>query len=101
MYAPTHGTTRSGSEQAAQPHVSHLVAKWAQGRRRITPWAYPYLRALGALRLTLGILLAVAAGLVMSRGYGTYAAILLAGAALHLAIGSLDTAGARAAHPRT
>jgi hypothetical protein len=78
-----------------------LVSMWAQGRRRITPWAYPHLRALGAVRLAVGAFLVVVAALLVSRGYIGWAAIPLAGAALNLAIGGLDTMAAHPASPRS
>jgi hypothetical protein len=101
MYATTDSTTRSGSDQAPLPHASSLATRWARGRRRITPWAYPYLRALGAVRLTVGTFLVVLAAILIAHGYSPYAVLVLVGAALNLALGSLDTAAARTVHPRT
>ncbi|HEY2508484.1 MAG TPA: hypothetical protein VGI58_18350 [Streptosporangiaceae bacterium] len=84
-------------EQVADPArrpASNLVSTWAQGRRRITPWAYPHLRGLGALRLAIGAFLVVVGALLLSHGYSVWAAIPLVGAALHFSIGGLDmTAG--------
>jgi len=80
---------------------SNLVAAWARGRRRNTPWAYPRLRALGAMRLTIAVFLTVVGAVLLSQGHDGWAAIPFAGAALHFAIGSLDTAAARYPVPRS
>jgi hypothetical protein len=56
MHAPTDNTTTSRSEQAVdptRPTAGHLVGIWARGRRRITPWAYPRLRALAVMRFAM------------------------------------------------
>jgi hypothetical protein len=82
------------------PHGSNLVSRWARGRRQVTPWAYPHLRALGVLRLALGAFLLVVSAVLLSRGDGGWAAIPLAGAVLHFAIGGLDTTVAHSAHVR-
>jgi len=94
MYALKDSTT-------AHRPASKLVASWARGRRQITPWAYPRLRALGAIRLAVGIFLTVLGALMVSDGHDGLAAIPFAGAALLLAIGALDTAAARYASPRS
>jgi hypothetical protein len=86
---------------AAHPPASNLVAAWARGRRQVTPWAYPRLRALGAIRLAVGIFLTVLGALLISHGHDGWAAVPFAGAALNLAIGSLDTTAARYAAPRS
>jgi hypothetical protein len=103
MYATQNNTKIPGPEQSAdatQPAARGLVAAWARGRSRITPWAYPYLRALGVLRLTVGLFVTVVGVVLISRGHDGLAAIPLAGAVLLFAIGSLDTAAARYAHRR-
>jgi hypothetical protein len=94
MYALKDKTT-------ARPPASNLVTIWAQGRRRITPSAYPRLRALGVIRLAVGIFLVGLGAVLISLGHAGWAAIPLAGAVLNLAIGSLDTTAARYAHPRS
>lgn len=101
MYATKNKTTIPAPEQsagAAQPVASGLVAAWTRGRKQITPWAYPYLRALGPLRLTIGLFVTAVGALLISHGHDGLAVIPLAGAALLFAIGSLDTAAARYAH---
>jgi hypothetical protein len=79
------------------PPVSTLVSRWAFGRSRITPWAYPRLRALAAVRLTVGTFLVILGAVMLSNGLGWVAAIPLAGAALNLSIACLDSAAARSA----
>jgi hypothetical protein len=83
------------------PPASKLVATWARGRRQITPWAYPRLRALGALRLAIGIFLIGVGALLAAHGHAGWATVPFAGAALHLAIGGLDTTAARSVHSRS
>jgi hypothetical protein len=83
-----------------QPSASNLTIMWARGRRQITPWAYPHLRALAAIRFVVGIFLAGIGGLMLARGYG-WAALPLAGAALHFAIAYRDITAARSAPVRT
>jgi hypothetical protein len=86
------------SEQAFDPtHLSrtNVVSAWARGRRKVTPWAYPRLRALAAVRFIVGIFLAIIGGLALSRGYPGPAALALAGAALHFGIAYLDISAAR------
>jgi len=103
MQALTDNTTGWTGDQVAGPTrrpAGNLVSSWARGRRRITPWAYPYLRALGATRLAIGIFLAGVGALLLSHGHDGWAAIPFAGAALHFSIGYLDTAAARTAPPR-
>jgi hypothetical protein len=79
------------------PPVGTLVSRWARGRSRITPWAYPRLRALAAVRLTVGAFLTILGAVMLSKGLGWVAAIPLAGAALNLSIAYLDSAAARSA----
>jgi hypothetical protein len=101
MCAALNKTTIPGPERSAdatQPVASGLVAAWTRGRKQITPWAYPYLRALGPLRLTVGLFVTVVGALLISHGHDGLAVVPLAGAALLFAIGSLDTAAARYAH---
>jgi hypothetical protein len=103
MQALTDNTTgRTGDQVAGPAHrpAGNLVSSWARGRRRITPWAYPYLRALGVTRLAVGVFLAGVGALLLSHGHDGWAAIPFAGAALLFLIGSLDTAAARTAPPR-
>jgi hypothetical protein len=103
MQVLTDNTTLRASDQVAgQTHrpASNLVRSWARGRSRITPWAYPYLRALGVTRLAIGVFLTVLGALVLVHGDDVWAAIPLAGAALHFSIGGLDLTAARTALPR-
>jgi len=85
----------------AHPPASNLATAWARGRRQHTPWAYPHLRALGALRLTIGLFLAGVGAVLIAHGHDGWAAVPFAGAALHFAIGSLDMTAACSAAPRT
>jgi hypothetical protein len=105
MHAPTDNTTASRSEQAADPtHLpaSNLVGIWARGRRRFTPWAYPRLRALAAVRFIVGLYLTGLGALMLSHGYHGWVAIVpLAGAALVFSIAYLDFTVARSAPHRT
>jgi hypothetical protein len=94
MYALKDNTT-------AHRPASNLVAAWARGRRQITPWAYPRLRALGAIRLAVGIFLTVLGAVLVSHGHDGWAAVPFAAAPLLFAIGALDTAAARYAPPRS
>jgi hypothetical protein len=94
MYALKDNTT-------AHPPASNLIAIWARGRRKNTPWAYPHLRALGALRLAIGIFLTGVGAVLLSQGHDAWAAVPFAGAALHFLIGSLDTTAARYAPHRS
>jgi hypothetical protein len=95
-------TTVSQAEWAdpTQPAASNRTIMWARGRRQITPWAYPHLRALAAIRFVIGIFLVGMGGLMLSRGYG-WAALPLAGAALHFAIAYRDITAARSVAVRT
>ena len=95
-------TSRQYEQMAGQKdsHASSLVSSWARGRRRITPWAYPRLRALGVTRLAIGVFLVVLSAVLISRGHDDWVAIPLACAVLHFAIGGLDMAAAQSAHPR-
>jgi hypothetical protein len=85
----------------AHPPASNLATAWARGRRQNTPWAYPHLRALGALRLTIGLFLTGVGAVLIAHGHDGWAAIPFAGAALHFAIGGLDTTAAGLVPPRT
>ena len=103
MQALTDNTTPRPREQVAGPThrpASNLASSWARGRRRITPWAYPHLRALGATRLAIGIFLTVLGALLIAHGHAGWAAIPLAGAALHFSIGGLDMSAAGTASAR-
>ncbi len=100
MYATADNTTTSQTQQPTNPTDSpagKLVRTWAQGRRRFTPVAYPRLRALAVTRLAVGIFLVGLGAVLISHGDEGWAAIPLAGAALNLAIGSLDMGAARLA----
>jgi hypothetical protein len=77
------------------PPVSTLVSSWARGRSRITPWAYPRLRVLATVRLTVGTFLVILGAVMLSGGLGGWAALPLTGAALNLSIAYLDSAAAR------
>ena len=79
----------------------HLVSIWAQGRRRITPWAYPHLRALAAVRLAVGIFLVGLGTVMISHAHDGWAAVQLACAVLLLAIAYLDFAVTRSASWRS
>jgi hypothetical protein len=68
-------------------------------RHRIWPWASRYIRALAAVQLGFGVVLAGLGALVLSQGYSGWAALLLVVAALRLWIGYLDITVARSAHP--
>jgi len=104
MHALNDNTTASRSEQVADSAhrpASNLARIWARGRRQITPWAYPRLRALAAVRFTVGIFLVGLGALMLSHGYHGWAVIPLAGAALNLSIAYLDITVARSASLRT
>jgi hypothetical protein len=104
MYALEDNTTPRQCEQLAGPKyqpAGSLVSIWAQRRRRMTPWAYPRMRALGIMRLSIGAFLVVVGALLLASGHSGWAAIPLAGAALHFSIGGLDTAAANSAAPRS
>jgi hypothetical protein len=102
MFALKDNTTPSRPEQVADPvhPARNLASAWAQGRRRITPWAYPYLGALAAVRITVGLFLVGLGATFLSHSHGVDAAIVLVGAALTLSIGLLDGNAARSAPPR-
>ncbi|HTA10874.1 MAG TPA: hypothetical protein VK836_20295 [Streptosporangiaceae bacterium] len=104
MHAPTDNITAPRSEQAADPScppASNLVRTWARGRRRFTPWAYPRLRALAAVRFAVGLFLVGLGSLMLSYGYhGWVAAVPLTGAALVFSIAYLDFTVARSASHR-
>jgi len=87
-------------DNTSLPPVSTLVSSWARGRNRITPWAYPRLRALAAVRFTVGTFLVILGAVMLSGGLGGWAALPLAGAALNLSIAYLDSAAARSAAHR-
>jgi hypothetical protein len=98
MYAATDNTTPIGTEHAVDPThrpAGKLVGGWARGRRRITPWAYPRLRALAIMRFAIGLFLLCPGALLLSHGDYAWAAVPLAGALLHFTIASLDTAVVR------
>ena len=100
MYAPNDNTAPARSEQAADPTLPparNLVAIWARGRREITPWAYPRLRALAAVRFTVSTFLVGLAALLLIHGHDGLAAIPLAGAVLNFSIAYLDITAARPA----
>jgi hypothetical protein len=82
------------------PPISTLVSRWVRARSRITPWAYPRLRALAAVRLAVGTFLVILGAVMLANGLGGLAAIPLAGAALNLSIAYLDNAAARSAAHR-
>jgi hypothetical protein len=104
MHAPNDKTTLSRSEQVADPTyppASNLASIWARGRRQITPWAYPRLRALAAVRFTVSIFLVSLGAVMLFRGHHGWAAVPLAGAALNFSIAYLDITVARSASLRT
>lgn len=99
MYAPTDNTSPQRFEQAADPAyppASNLIGKWAQVRRQMTPWAYLHLRGLAVMRAAIGIFLVGVGAMLLSLGYW-FAAIPLAGAALHFSLASLDFGVVRSA----
>jgi hypothetical protein len=99
MLAPNDSTTEQMAD-LAHP-ANKLVSIWARGRRQMTPWAYPRLRALAAVRFTVGIFLTGLGALTLSLGHAGYAAIQLGGAVLLFSIASLDYSAARSTAPRT
>lgn len=104
MHTPHDATTLPGSGQPAGPaHLPprSLVNIWARGRRQITPWAYPHLRSLAAVRFAIGIFLAGLGAVMFAYGYHAWAALPLAGAVLHFSIAYLDITVARSASVRT
>ena len=104
MHALNDNATPSRSEQVADPThppASNLVSIWARGRRQITPWAYPRLRALAAVRFAVGIFLTGLGALMLFHGYYGWAALLLAGAGLNFSIACLDITVVRSAPLRT
>jgi hypothetical protein len=104
MRAPYDTTTPSRSEQVAdptRPPARNVASIWARGRRQITPWAYPRLRALAAVRFAVGIFLVGLSALMLSRGNSGWVALPLAGAALNLSIAYLDITVARSVPLRT
>jgi hypothetical protein len=103
MHALKDNTTPTRPERVADsthPAAGNLASIWAEGRRRITPWAYQYLPALAAVRLAVGLFLVGLGALFLSHGHDGYAAIVLVGAALNLTIGYLDGIAARSVRPR-
>jgi hypothetical protein len=101
MYATTHKPAPSEQPtDMTQRPTSKLVSAWAQGRRNYTPWAYPRLRALAAVRFTVGVFVVGVGAVLMSRGYDALAAVPLAGAVVLFTIASLDLSAARSAAPR-
>ncbi len=104
MHAPVDNTTPSRSEQVVDPThppASNLASIWARGRRQITPWAYPHLRALAAVRFTTSIFLTGLGTLMLFHGYYGWATLPLAGAALNSSIAYLDITVVRSAPHRT
>jgi hypothetical protein len=103
MHALKDNISPEQCEQVAGPTrrpARNLVSIWARGRRQITPWAYPHLRALAATRLAVGAFLVVLGALLLSHGHSGWAVIPLAGAALNLSIGGLDMTVVLSAPPR-
>jgi hypothetical protein len=103
MHALIDNATSSRSEHVADPThrpASGLVSSWERGRRQITPWAYPRLRALAAVRFAVGVFLVGLSAVLIAHGHAGWAVVPLAGAALNISIASLDTAAARIASPR-
>lgn len=96
MYA-THDTITPSRPEPERAPASTLVSKWAQGRRRLTPWAYPRLRALAALRFAIGIFLVGVSVLVIADGHSGWAVVPLLGAALHFSVAYLDSSVVRSA----
>lgn len=96
MYV-THDTITPARPDQQSPSASGLAGKWAQGRRRMTPWAYPRLRALAALRFAIGIFLTGLGVALIASGHPGWAVIPLIGAALHFAIACLDGSAVRSA----
>ncbi|MGB6577986.1 MAG: hypothetical protein WBF34_08695 [Streptosporangiaceae bacterium] len=104
MHTPNGNTTLWRSEQVADPThptASNLASIWARGRRQITPWAYPRLRALAAVRFAVSIFLVGLGAVMLFHGNHGWAALPLAGAALNFSIAYLDITVARSASLRT
>ena len=104
MHAPNDNATlpRSGITERFGLGIGLAALPSGSGiRGRVWPWAYRYIRALAAVQLGSGIVLAGVGALVLSQGYSGWAAVLLLVAALHLWTGSLDVTVARSAHPGT
>ena len=75
-----------------------LLSIWAQGRRRVTPWAFPRLRLLAAIRFAVSLFLVGLGTEMLAHGQYGWAAVPLAGALLNFSIACLDiAAGATAA----
>jgi hypothetical protein len=101
MYAPSDTPTRPGqAADPTRPPASKLVSVWARGRRELTPWAYPRLRILAAVRFAVGIFLVGLGTVMFTLGHPGLAAIPLAGSALLFSIAYLDMTAARFASPR-
>jgi hypothetical protein len=103
MHAAADNTISARSRQAAIPAHSpagKLITTWSQRRRQFTPWAFRHLRAVAVTRLAVGIFLVGVGAMLISLSHDRWDAIPLAGAALLLAIGSLDMSAARYASRR-
>jgi hypothetical protein len=98
MYA-TSDTTGHMAHSTRRP-ASKLVSAWAQGRRQFTPYAYPRLRLLAAVRFIVGIFLVGVGTVLAVHGHSAWAAIPLAGSVLLFSIAYLDFSAARSA-PRS
>jgi hypothetical protein len=90
----------NAAHDSTTPSTGNLPTAWGQGRRQVTPWAYPHLRSLGITRLTIGVPLMGVAAWLISRGDG-FAVIPMAASVLLIAIGSLDLIARRASRSRT
>ncbi len=93
MRASADTITASPSEQPHPP--AGIISRWVRGRRQLTPWTYPWLRALAAVRFAGGIFLTVLGALMISWGHDGWAVLIFAAAALHFSIASLDITAAR------
>jgi hypothetical protein len=104
MHAPKDYTTLPRSGITERFGLGLGLAAFPAGsgiRRRIWPWAYRYLRALAAMQLGSGAVLAGLGALVISDGHSGWAAPLLVVAALRLWVGYLDITVVRSAHSGT
>lgn len=97
MNATADNTTTSSSARAAHRSASKLVSGWSQFRQTATPWAYPRLRVLAAIRFAVGLFLVGTGVVLIARGHDGWGAIPLAGAVMVAAIASLDMSAARVA----
>jgi hypothetical protein len=73
----------------------------AQTHNTAPSWAYRHPRTVAGVRFAVGTFLVGLGAVMLSRGIYALAALLLAVAALHFALGSWRLTAARSASPRT